>query len=264
MGLFNFFMKKKVPLEDSTPQDGKNENIKKIYINLLEKYTTISSTTRSIAFDAKKRMPGKFWDKFDCSMFLVSKGEYAIRFNDDMRPKEFHEIFELLKNDWGLPNSFSEYDGYVWNQEGCIITVGLVRLNHCYEVPMICVRGSTNPFYPIIPFSEYNLIADFISKPLIERGINLQDRSFYKISYSKEFGYGDIISMENSMISITYKNNVLSLSIIPLRQEGEFKAIEYKQQYRKEILAGDVSILDKKFDQLLEETKEYHGLTKII
>ena len=41
---------------------------------------------------------------------------------------EFHEIFELLKNDWGLPNSFSEYDGYVWNQEGCIITVGLVRL----------------------------------------------------------------------------------------------------------------------------------------
>ena len=66
------------------------------------------------------------------------------------------------------------------------------------------------------------------------------------------------------MISIHYKNNVLSLSIIPLRQEGEFKAIEYKQQYRKEILAGDVSILDKKFDQLLEETKEYHGLTKII
>jgi hypothetical protein len=129
---------------------------------------------------------------------------------------------------------------------------------------MICVRGSTNPFYPIIPFSKYNLIADFISKPLIEREINLQDRSFYKISYSKEFGYGDIISMENSMISITYKNDFLSLSIIPLRQEGEFKAIEYKQQYRKEILVSDISTLDKKLDQLLEETKKYHGLTKIV
>ena len=264
MGLFNFFMKKKVPLEDSTPQDGKNEKIKKTYINLLEKYTTISSTTKSIAFDAKKRMSGKFWDKFDCSMFLVSKGEYAIRFNDDMRPNEFHEIFELLKNDLGLPDSFSEYNGYVWNQDRCIITLGPVILNYAYEVPMICVRRGTNLFYPIIPFSKYNLIADYISKPLIERGINLQDRSFYKISYSKEFGYGNIISMENSMISIHYKNNVLSLSIIPLRQEGEFKAIEYKQQYRKEILAGDVSTLDKKFDQLLEETKEYHGLTKII
>ena len=70
--------------------------------------------------------------------------------------------------------------------------------------------------------------------------------------------------MENSMISITYKNNVLSLSIIPLRQEGEFKAIEFKQQYRKEILVSDISTLDKKLDQLLEETKKYHGLTKIV
>ena len=266
MGFFDFIKKKIVPANYPEENDNhkKNDTIKKTYINLLEKYTSISFAYKSIDMDVRKQHSGTFVNKYDCSLFLVSKGEYAIRFNDDMRPKEFHEIFELLKNDWGLPNSFSEYDGYVWNQEGCIITLGLVSLNHCYEVPMICVRGSTNPFYPIIPFSEYNLIADFISKPLIERGINLQDRSFYKISYSKEFGYGDIISMENSMISILYKNNVLSLSIIPLRQEGEFKAIEYKQQYRKEILAGDVSILDKKFDQLLEETKEYHGLTKII
>ena len=266
MGFFDFIKKKNVPANYPEENDNykKNDTVKETYINLLKKYTSISFSDKSIDKDIMKRHSGTFVNKYDCSMFLVSKGVYAIRFKDDMRPKEFHEIFELLKNDWGLPNSFSEYDGYVWNQEGCIIIAGLVSLNHCYEVPMICVRESTNPFYPIIPFSEYCLFADYINKPLIERGINLQENSFYKVNYSKEFGYGNIISLENSMISIAYKNNVLELSIIPLRQEGEFKAIEFKKQHRKEVFITNVSTLDKELDQLFEETKEYHGLTKIV
>ena len=266
MGFFGFIKKKIVPANYHKENDNqkKNDTVKKTYINLLEKYTSISFAYKSIDIDVRKRHSGTFVNKYDFSMFLVSKGVYAIRFNDDMRPKEFHEIFELLKNDWGLPNSFSEYDGYVWNQEGCIITLGLVSLNHCYEVPMICVRRDLPPFSDIVPFEKYILIADYINKHLIERGINLQENAFYKVNYSKEFGYGNIISLENSMVSIAYKNNVLKLSIIPLRPEGEFKAIEVKQQHRKEILVSNVSTLDKKLDQLLEETREYHGLTKIV
>ena len=239
--------------------------VKKTYINLLEKYTSIFSTAKSIEKDSRAGRTGKFINGFECSMFLVTNGVYAIRFKDDISCPEFNQVFDILKNDLGLPNSFSEHDGYVWNQEGCIITFGNVYIGYDYSYPLICVRRSLTIFSRIIPYSKYIFIADSINKPLIDRGIDTREHSFCIINYSRALGYTTYLFLDKSEVIITYHKDMLTLSIIPLIRESKFKVrVITADQHKTQVLVKDVSTLEKKLDQLLEETKKYHRLTKIV
>ena len=74
-------------------EHNENMTIKKAYIEILGKYTTISSY--EYIKNIKKPLAGEFINGFWCSTFWVSKGIYAIRFKDDMRPNEFNQIFEF-------------------------------------------------------------------------------------------------------------------------------------------------------------------------
>lgn len=245
----------------------KNENnlkpeglygIQNAFLDTLCKYTSITSTIESIDDDLNKKLYGSFCDKFECSLFNVTRGCYAIRFKDDMLPEEFHQVFNLLKNDMGDPNIFSEYDGYVWTREGYIITLGLVGLSYKYDVPMICVRPNTTKFSSTIEYKEYAMIADAINKPLIVRGINVQERGFYQIAYSRQFAYSTYIELPKSIIYVHYKERKLELSIVPVMKEGAYKVVKTKNQLRKYVFVRDISMVEEKLNELLEETKDYY------
>jgi len=260
MKLLDLFKKIFLPTE-------KNENnlkpeglyeIQNAFLDTLCKYTSITSTIESIDEDLNKKLYGSFCDKFECSLFNVTRGCYAIRFKDDMLPEEFHQVFNLLKNDMGDPNIFSEYDGYVWTREGYIITLGLVGLNYNYDVPMICVRKNITKFSSTVEYKEYIMVANAINRPLIGRGMNVQERDFYQIAYTKQFAYSTLVDLPKSMTYISYKEKKLEVSIVPVIQEGAYRVLKTQNQLRKHVLVRDISMIEEKLNELLEETKDYY------
>lgn len=253
--MFQFFKRK------NTNND-KNNAIKTAYLELLEKYTSISSSYESMRKDIKKRLAGKFINGFDCSMYSRTENSYEIRFKDDMTAEEFNNVFMLLVKEMGNPEFFGEYEGYIWKKDGYHITYGLVPLNHCYEVPMISVYN-ISIFERKIPYDKYVTIANAISKPLAERGIDIKKCQCY-IQYFKEFGFVIAIKLTDALLDVHYKKGTLEVGIIPLIPTEKFQAIEYKQAHKKQIFIADISTIEENLDKLLEETKEYHKLNKII
>ena len=289
MKLFNFYKKIFSTKEKDTISPEELCKIKSAFLDIVSKYTSISSTIESIDKNTKNKLAGLFCNKFECYLFYTPKEYYAIRFNDEMPSKEFNQVFDLLKNDMGNPNIFSEYDGYVWTREGYIITLGLVGLNYNYDVPMICVHKNITEFSSTVDYNEYVFVADSINKPLIERKI-IKHMSCYPIVFGKSFTdmkcprYATMTMLPNSMVSVDYINKKLELTIIPLVSssevdivnkknkrtkqntvkiqvaypESEFKVMKTQDKHTVFALIGDNSMIAEKLNELLEETKDYY------
>lgn len=146
-------------------------------------------------------------------MFSHIKHHYALRFNDDMSAKEFEDVFNVLIKDFGNPDKFSEYEGYIWYLDGYIMTYGLVALNHCYEVPMIYIFDKLSLVFPKISFEKFNYVSQIFNKVLSKREIIVQELHFYRISYFSQFGYSIIIQRPKKMIFIEYQNTTLSITV---------------------------------------------------
>ena len=233
------------------------------YLNLIAKYTDINLPKKDITKEVKKGFGGKFNNRYDCITYLNYRNEYAIRFNDDMSADEFNDVFETLLVDLGAPDLFGEWEGYIWRKRGYIITFGLVSLQYHYEVPMICVRHNISVLNNYIDYTKYTEIANAISKPLIARGVDSQKTSFYKITYFKQFGFSAYIQTANTMVSINYKGHQLSMVISPIvRDESNREVIKNQNRFSVKIDVANDSELMCKFEELLEETQEHHGLTK--
>lgn len=230
------------------------------YINLIEKYTDIKIKNNNVTKEVKKGITGKFNQLYDCVTYLHYSEEYAIRFNDDMKADEFDHVFEVLLNELGEPDLFDEWKGYIWKRKGYYILFGLVSLNYNYEVPMICVKRSIF-LTGCIKYKKYNFIATSMSEPLIERGINSQSLTYYKINYFKEFGFSVYARTTTNFIVFNYNKNILSISISPIVHEGNTEIME-NHKYYKEIKSVNELELKLELEELLEETKEYHGLIK--
>ena len=232
------------------------------YINLLCLYTNIDISKKDITKEVKKVIKGKFNDLYDCVTYLNYSKEYAIRFNDDMKAEEFDNVFETLIKDLGEPNLFNEWEGYIWKRRGYVIALGLVTLNYNYEVPMICVKRRTSIFNSNLDYKKYIEIANSIREPLINRGVNAQRMTYYKIGYFKEFGFSVHIRTISKFISISYKKTKLSINITPVVHELNNEIIKNQDRFNKEIKINNDLELKSKLEELLEETKEYHGLVK--
>lgn len=230
------------------------------YINLIDRYTDIKFTNNNITKEVKKGIKGKFNRLYDCVTYLHFSKEYAIRFNDDMKADEFEYVFEILLSDLGEPDLFDEWKGYIWKRKGYYILFGLVSLNYNYEIPMICIKRSIF-LTGCIKYKKYNFIATSMSEPLIERGINSQSMTYYKINYCKEFGFSAYARTTTNFIVFNYNKNILSISISPIVHEGDTEIME-NNKYYKEIKGINELELKLKLEELLEETKEFHGLTK--
>lgn len=295
MKLFDFLKKILSPKKknENTLNPDELYEIQKAFLDILSKYTSISSTIESIDENTNNKLSGLFCDKFECSLFRTYKQAYAIRFNNNMAPEEFNQVFNLLKNNMGNPNIFSEYDGYVWTQDGYVLSLGLVRLNYHYDVPMICVHKNINEFSATVDYEEYAFIADAINRPLIERNI-FNHRSYYPIIFGKSFtdmkhpGYANMVMLPNSIVTVDYRNKKLELTIVPLVSSGEvdvintknkrakqnaaevkekikkaypeseFKLVKNQDRHTVYALISDNSILEEKLNQFLEETKYYY------
>ena len=274
----------------------KLSEIKKVFLEILNKYTSISLTLEGVDEGIKNRASGLFSDKYECSVFRVPRGCYAIRFIDNMPAEEFYQVFDLLKNDMGDPDIFSECDGYVWTRQGYIISLGLVRLNLHYEVPMICVYNDISEFSATVDYKEYTLIANSINKPLIERKIKPDRKSIYPIFFGSSFNdrnqpcYISIDNLQNATVYVSYKRNRIELCIIPLVRISELDDVNPKNKRLKQNAANvqnnlskaypetdirvarpqdkfttyafvsDISMIEESFNQLLEETKDYYEI----
>ena len=228
-----------------------NDMLKIEYAVLLKKYTSIRVSFESIDEGIKIQSSGKFANHFECTMFQPSKGVYAIRFPDNMQPEEFNTVFQLLMGNWGEPDYFSEWNGYVWKEENCILTFGLISLNYNYDVPMICVRSKLSTFFSKIPYAEYCLVADAMTKPLQNRQI--YTANFYKILYSKEFGFTVIKDLTSGTLFVKYKNSKLAVSFIPTRSEEQFKIMEIKKAYKTELSGVSIPNIEHNLSKLLDE-----------
>ncbi len=232
------------------------------YINLIGRYTDIYISKNNVTKDVKKGIKGKFKDLYDCFTYLNYSKEYAIRFKDDMKADEFDNVFEILLNDLGAPDLFSEWVGYIWKRQGYLITFGFVSLNYNYEVPMICVKRSLSTFISCLNYKKYIEIANSMIEPLVERGVNPQRMTYYKILYFKEFGFIAHIKTLGNFISLTYNKFKLSINISPIVHELNNEIIKNQNRFYKEIEVPNDSKLKSKLEELLDETKEYHRLVK--
>ena len=232
------------------------------YINLLDLYTNIDFPKKDITKEVKKGIKGKFNNLYDCVTYLNYNKEYAIRFNDDMKAEEFDNVFETLIKDLGEPDFFNEWEGYIWKRRGYVIALGLVSLNYNYEVPMICVKRSASIFNSNLDYKKYIEIANSIREPLINRGVNPQRITYYKIGYFKEFGFSVYIRTLSKFISINYKNTKLSINITPVAHELNNEILKNQDRFNKEIKIVNDLELKSKLEELLEDTKKYHGLLK--
>lgn len=230
------------------------------YINLLGLYTNIGISKKDITKEVKKGIKGKFNNLYDCVTYLNYSKEYAIRFNDDMKAEEFDDVFETLIKDLGDPDLFNEWEGYIWKRRGYVIALGLVSLNYNYEVPMICVKRRTSIFNSNLDYKKYIEIANSIREPLINRRVNPQRMTYYKIGYFKEFGFSVHIRTLSKFISINYKKSKLSINVTPVVHELNNEIIKNQDRFNKEIKVNNDFELKSKLEELLEETKEYHGL----
>ena len=287
----NIFSSKKKSKNTLCPEELRK--IQKSFVDILSKYTSISSTVENIDESMQKKHSGLFDDKFECSLLSTHRGAYAIRFKDDMTPEEFNQVFDLLKNDMGNPDIFSEYDGYVWTREGYIVSLGLVALGYKYEVPMICVYNDITEFSSAVDYKEYAFIADSINKPLIARKIKEDRKSFYPIAFGKSFDdrhhpqYMSIDNLQNAMVYVLYKEKKIELCVIPLvpiselddtnsknrrlkqdaaklkdlseaYPESELRVSRPQDKHTKFAMISDISIIEEKLNQFLEETKDYY------
>ena len=233
------------------------------YINLLGLYTNIDISKKDITKEVKKGIKGKFNNLYDCITYLNYSKEYAIRFNDDMKAEEFDNVFETLIKDLGEPDLFNEWEGYIWKRRGYVIALGLVSLNYNYEVPMICVKRRTSIFNSNLDYKKYIEIANSIREPLINRGVNPQIMTYYKIGYFKEFGFSVHIRTLSKFISISYKKSKLSINITPVVHELNNEILKNQNRFNKEIKVENDLELKSKLEELLEDTKEYHELVRI-
>ena len=87
---------------------------KKVYSELIEKYTSIPFSYDRINENIKQKLTGKFLGRLDCSMYLVPRNIYALRFGDSVGADDFEIIFDSLKADLGEPDFYAEYEGYIW------------------------------------------------------------------------------------------------------------------------------------------------------
>jgi len=247
------FLKQKNADEKKTP--------KKVYSELIKKYTSIPFSYEAINENIKQELSGKFLDRFDCSMYLVPRNVYALRFKDNIGAGDFETIFDSLKADLGEPDFYAEYEGYIWILDGGLcITFGLVSLNYNYEVPMLCVRKRRGLFSA--PYEKYRAIAEGINKPLNDRGIFPQREQYFPINYTREFGYFVIATMPSGMLNINFKGAKLELAYSAFKPYGEYKMIDKENSIKKQINKVSVSKIEEALDCLLEETKDHHGLVK--
>ena len=177
-----------------------------------------------------------------------------------MKAEEFDNVFETLIKDLGEPDLFNEWEGYIWKRRGYVIALGLVSLNYNYEVPMIFVKRRTSIFNSNLDYKKYIEIANSIREPLINRGVNPQIMTYYKIGYFKEFGFSVHVRTLSKFISINYKKSKLSINITPVVRELNNEIIKNQDRFNKEIKINNDLELKSKLEELLEETKEYHGL----
>lgn len=249
----NFF-KKKHEVETDT-------NVQNAFLSLVEKYTNIPSSAKSIHKDISNRLSGFFMNNFDCSLFLVSKTKRAIRFNDEMSGTDFNRVFDSLVIDLGDPDVFSERDGYVWEKDGYFITYGLVVLNHAYEVPMLCIDNELSSGQKI-PYKHYITIATAINNTLQNWGIDNHKNNYYKVNYSKEFGFGSLIQLDNYLMLIHFKKPKLSLSLMPITPADEGYLLHHKDTFREGIVVMSDSNIEDDLEKLLIKTMQHHGLKK--
>lgn len=254
MSIFDIFKRKS--------KAKKEDDFKNTFLEFVGKYTSIQSTIKTFNSDIKKGCSGLFMNEWACSLFLAPGAHYAIRFKDDMSGGEFQDVFHFLEKELGEPDFFTEYDGYVWKKEKYYLTFGLVALNYNYEVPMICLCRNVSVLFERIAYKRYCLIADAITNALKRWGVDTQKNGFYKINYSQDFGFGDIVQFDDRMVIVHYKGTKLSISVTPLRPVGEFQSMEYKKTMKKEVCQIAESDIEMALEKLLEETKEYHGLTR--
>lgn len=234
--------------------------IKSTYLNLLNNYTTIKTSLNTLERDVKKETVGVFLDRYECKMFSHIKHHYALRFNDDMSAKEFEDVFNVLIKDFGNPDKFSEYEGYIWYLDGYIMTYGLVALNHCYEVPMIYIFDKLSLVFPKISFEEFNNVAVTFKNSLLKRGIDVQELHFYRIAYFCQYGYCVIIRKHKKMIFIEYKKATLSITINT--DNRNLTPNQPNKVFNKEIKNVSISKLEEMLETLLVETEEQHKLLK--
>ena len=86
--------------------------------------------------------------------------------------------------------------------------------------------------------------------------------TYYKIGYFKEFGFSVYIRTLSKFISINYKNTKLSINITPVAHELNNEILKNQDRFNKEIKIVNDLELKSKLEELLEDTKEYHGLLK--
>ena len=86
--------------------------------------------------------------------------------------------------------------------------------------------------------------------------------TYYKIEYFKEFGFSVYIYIRtlSKFISISYKKPKLSINITPVVHELNNEILKNQNRFNKEIKVENDLELKSKLEELLEETKEYHGL----
>lgn len=231
------------------------------FIDLVNKYTSFDIDTSILKKDISKFASGIFANKFNCSLFYLSSAAYAIRFDDNMKPESFNEVFDIMINDLGKPDYFVEFDGYVWEKEGYYISHGLVALNYNYEVPMICVKSSLSPFNEKIKYDKYENVSSAILNNL-QKYVDFEFDGFYKLNYFKNFGYSTMLRFDDRIIEVQLKNLKLSIEVIPLLPHGEYKLMNIKNSYCKKFDLNDFTDINEAMAKLLEQTKEYHKLTK--
>ena len=193
-------------------------------------------------------------------MFSHIKHHYALRFNDDMSAKEFEDVFNVLIKDFGNPDKFSEYEGYIWYLDGYIMTYGLVALKHCYEVPMIYIFDKLSLAFPKISFEKFNYVSQTFNKVLSKREIIVQELDFYRISYFSQFGYSVILQRPKKMIFINYKNTTLSITVSTDNRDVDINTPN--KVFEKKMKNVDDSKLEEMLEKLLVETEEHHQLLK--
>ena len=223
------------------------------YLRFLCDYTSINTSD----FDFKKHKSGRFGELFDCTTYA----KYAIKFSDKMTADEFDHVLNLLSSKLGEPYLFGEYAGYVWKRRGYFITFGFVSLNYNHEVPMITLIRRLSIFDKYLPYERYSKIADAIAEPLLIRDVNIQENSYYKISYAKEFGYHTVFRLSKVLMYVDYKCDKLSLTISPIRSASDMSdKAEKQRKLIKKAAVTSVSDLKETMNLLLEKTKQHHGL----
>lgn len=238
--------------------------LEKAYVELVEKYTSIFITQKTPQKAAHAKSEGTFLTGISCSLFLVHKKCFAIRFENNMKNKDFHDVFHLLVKEFGDPKLVAAFRGYVWKREGYVVTFGNIPLNYDNEVPMICVEQTLGIFANSTPYQTYQEMNHAILSPLKSWGIIEHEDDCCPISYVGKEGYRAYFEMDNLSIFITFNKGNLGVYMIPVtRLENGFTRIEHTAtRYTKDIRGVGTAEIASHLESILEESKEIHGLTR--